>query len=80
MNITKEDALKKVEDVFRQVFDDDELVITMDTKSADIEDWDSLAHIQLVVGIEKSFSIKFTSKEIHSWQTVGKMIDTILDK
>lgn len=80
MNITKEEILQKVQEVFRQVFDDEELSITFNTKADDIEDWDSLAHIQLVVGIEKVLGIKFTSKEIHSWPTVGKMIDTILTK
>ena len=44
----------------------------------DIEEWDSLGHIQLIVAIEKSFGIKFKSEDIASWQNVGEMVNRIM--
>lgn len=74
------EILAQVQDIFRQVLDDEEVVLTDMTVADDVDEWDSLTHIQLVVAIEKHFQIKFTSKEILSWQNVGQMIDTISNK
>lgn len=69
--------MEKIQDIFRDVFDDEELIVTDSTSSDDIEEWDSLSHIQLVVAIEKAFGIRLTSKEILSWEDVGEMVDAI---
>lgn len=74
------DILVNVEEIFQDVLDNEDIVLTMDTVADDIEEWDSLSHIQLIVAIEKKFKIKFTSKEILSWQNVGEMIEAILRK
>ena len=51
--------MEKIQDIFRDVFDDEELVVEDSTSSDDIEEWDSLSHIQLVVAVEKTFGLKF---------------------
>ncbi len=76
----KNQILEEVQEIFREVLDNEEIVLASETTADDIEEWDSLTHIQLIVAIEKHFKIKFTSKEILSWQNVGEMIDCIAAK
>ena len=76
----KSQILDEVQAIFREVLDNEEIVLANETTADDIEEWDSLTHIQLIVAIEKHFKIKFTSKEILSWQNVGEMIDCIATK
>ena len=76
----KNQILEEVQEIFREVLDNEEIVLANETTADDIEEWDSLTHIQLIVAIEKHFNIKFTSKEILSWQNVGEMIDCISTK
>jgi acyl carrier protein len=76
----KSDILKKVNDIFIETLDNEDIVLTYDTTASDVEDWDSLNHIQLVVAIEEGFDIRFTAQEIQSWANVGAMIDCIITK
>ena len=73
----RSEILKQVQDIFRDILDNEEIVLEDSTTANDVEGWDSLTHIQLIVAIEKQFKIKFTSKEILSWRNVGEMLDSI---
>lgn len=75
--MSREEIFKEVQEIFREVFDDDELEINDSTNAEDIEDWDSLEHINLVINMEKKFSLKFNLKEVGELQNVGEMIDLI---
>lgn len=76
----KNEILEKVQGIFRDVLDNEDIELSFETTADDIEEWDSLSHIQLIVAIEKEFKVKFTSKEIMSWGNVGEMLDCILSK
>lgn len=78
--MNNEQIIGEVQEIFREVLDNEEIVLANDTTADDIEEWDSLTHIQLIVAIEKHFQIRFTSREILSWQNVGEMIDCIASK
>jgi len=72
---------EKLNEIFEDVLDlDDTLNLTDETTANDIEEWDSLSHIQLVYTIQKSFGIKFTSLEIMKWNNVGEMVDSMMQK
>lgn len=72
--------LDNLKPVFKDVFDDDELVINMTTTAQDIDGWDSLAHIRLVVAIEKLFGLRFSAAEISNLENVGEMVELICRK
>lgn len=71
------DTTERLQEVFRDVFDDDEIVITKDTTADDIESWDSLTHVQLIVAVEKEFSVKFSTVEVMKLKNVGEFIELI---
>lgn len=71
------DTKSLLQEIFRDVFDDEELEITEETTAEDIEGWDSLTHIQIIVGIEKKFKIKFSAVEIKASENVGEFIELI---
>jgi acyl carrier protein len=76
----KSEMLKKVNDIFIDTLDNEDITLTYETTAKDVDDWDSLNHIQLVVAIERYFKIRFTSQEIQSWNNVGEMLDCISAK
>ena len=73
----KNEILARVQEIFRDILDEESIILTSETTANDVDEWDSLSHIQLIVAIEKSFKIKFSSKEILSWKNVGEMVENI---
>ena len=59
--------------LFQEILEDDELVISDEMVAADVDNWDSLNHVKLVVAIEQDFGVKFSNREIGSWTCVGDM-------
>ena len=78
--MTREEVFERLNKVFREVFDDDDITVTETTTSADIDDWDSLEHINLVAAVEQEFGIKFTMGQVVTMKNVGEMVDIILQK
>jgi len=73
-------TLDSLQPIFQEVFDDDDLIITSLTAAADVDGWDSLAHIRLVVAIERSFDLRFSASEISELKNVGEMCELIISK
>ena len=73
----REEIVEKLTNVFRDVFDDESIVLTDETTAADIEDWDSLAHITLITSVEEEFNCKFSMKDVLGLKNVGEMIDLL---
>jgi acyl carrier protein len=71
---------ERLQKIFRDVFDDDKLVIHDKMSAVDIEDWDSLAQINIIIAIEKEFEIKFNLKEVTSLKNIGETLDLISTK
>ncbi len=78
--MTRKQIYEAVQEIFREVFDDEQLEIKDETNAEDIEDWDSLEHITLIVAMEKEFQMKFDIKEVNKLENVGGMIDLIKRK
>lgn len=78
--MTRKEVFERLNKVFRDVFDDDDITVTETTTSADIDDWDSLEHINLVAAVEQEFGMKFTMGQVVTMKNVGEMVDIILQK
>lgn len=76
----REDIINKLNEIFENVIDEGPVFLTESSTSDNVDGWDSLAHIQLIVAIEKTYNIRFTSDEMSTWKNVGEMIDCILAK
>ena len=76
----RQEIYEKLNEIFIDVLDLDECNLTDETSADDIEEWDSLSHVQLIVTIEKAFNIKFTSLEIMKWNNVGEMVDSLMER
>lgn len=78
--MNRNDILEKVNEICREVFDDESIQINDATTANDIEEWDSLTHLQLISEIETEYKIKFTMGEIQGFANIGELIDTINKK
>lgn len=76
--MTREEVYERMNDVFRDVFDDEDLTVCDTTTAKDVKGWDSLMHITLVSEIEDEFDVHFQMKEVSRMKNVGEMVDRIL--
>jgi acyl carrier protein len=70
--------MPEVQEVFRNVFDDESVVLTEQTAAADVEGWDSMMHLNLIIALEKRFAIKFSTAEISRLKDSGQNVGTLL--
>lgn len=77
--MSREEVFERLNNVFREVFDDEEIVVVETTTADDIEDWDSFEHINLVVAVEEEFSFKIPMGKVVTMKNVGEMVDIILE-
>jgi acyl carrier protein len=78
--LSRDEILSSITDIMRDVFDVDDLTVTLDTTADDVEDWDSLSHIRLIVAIEREFGFKFKNSEIESLKNVGELVNLVATK
>jgi acyl carrier protein len=73
-------TIEKLAPIFHDIFDDDTIVPMPQMTAEDVEEWDSLAHIRLMVAIERAFGIKFATSEMNSYANVGELVAAIDSK
>lgn len=78
--MTREKIYEHLTPIFHDVFDDDDIELAPELSAKDVDEWDSLSHIRLVVAVEKSLNVKFSSSEISSLENVGQFVDLIQGK
>lgn len=74
------EIMNKMQEIFRDVFDDESLVITEATNAEDIDEWDSLTHITILQSVQDEFGVEFSITEIDNMKNVGDMINAIKQK
>ena len=78
--MNKDQVMARLTKVFRDVFDDDSIVLSDNTSAKDIEDWDSLEHINLIAAVEKEFKMRFQMKEVSGMKNVGEMASIVAER
>ncbi len=78
--MNREEVIRRLNEVFRDVFGDDSISVSEETTSADIEDWDSIEHINLIGSVESEFGMKFKMREVSGMKNVGEMIRIICER
>lgn len=78
--MTRIEVLNRIQGIFRDIFNDSELIIDNHTSAVNIDGWDSLNHINLISAIQKEFGIKFDLFEIHHLNNVGAMINSVVKR
>lgn len=70
-------VMEEVQEIFRDNFDDDSIVLTDATSAPDIEDWDSLEQINLLTAIERKYGLKFNLADVRGLENIGQMVDLL---
>lgn len=71
---------EKLTNVFREVFDDETIILHEEMTADDVDEWDSLSHVNLMIAIELAFDIEFKQNEIQSFSNVGELMKSIEEK
>lgn len=78
--MSQTEIYEKLTDVFRDVFDDEDLTPTAQMSADDVEEWDSLSHIRLMLSVEKAFGVRFSTVELGGLKTVGDLAGLVQTK
>ena len=78
--MTREEVFATLNEVFQDVFDDESITVNEETTADDIEDWDSLEHINLIAAVEQEFGMKFTMGQVVTMKNVEEMADIIMSQ
>lgn len=78
--MTQQEVLERLQPIFRDVLDDDALVITLQSSASNTPNWDSLVHINLIDGVEREFRVKFALGEVAQMKEVGDLVDLVMKK
>ena len=78
--MTKDDILQLLTEIFRDVFDDESIVVSSQLTASDVPGWDSLTNIRLILTVEKTFGIQFSASEIGKLQNVGDLVSLVRSK
>ena len=70
----------RLEQIFESVFDEDDLKVTPELTANDVDGWDSLSHIRLIIAIEKEFGVKFRTLEVNNFRNVGELVELLQAK
>jgi len=71
------ESLRVIQRIFREVFDDDNLVVVLESSPASIPDWDSIAQVKIVLALEEEFGFRFTTDQVSTIRTVADLVDSI---
>jgi acyl carrier protein len=77
---SNDEILAKLDTIFQDILDDDELRLSPETTARDVENWDSLSHVRLMLTVEKSFGVKFSAAEIGRLKNVGSLVTLLQDR
>jgi acyl carrier protein len=80
MKMTNENILKEITSIIHETFENDRLIVTSSTSADDVDEWDSMTHIQLISSIEKKYKIRFALGELQALKNVGEMVELIQKK
>jgi len=78
--LAEAEVLSGLHAIFLEVLDDDGLEITRQTSAADVQNWDSLAHLEIIEMVQRKYKVKFSLTELQKLKTVGDMVDLIIAK
>jgi acyl carrier protein len=78
--VEKSEIESRLTPIFRDVFNDEALVVTEDMTAAEVPTWDSLSNINMIIAVEKAFGVKFSIKDVRNLKNVGELLDLIKRK